>query len=115
MSATTHRAEELANEYGFDFSVDEALDNEYYNRLESEGTLDREHMGWMEFISTVKSLEHNSQYLGYGYGTHIASNVCVRIHNAGGLENTQGYETLVLRALHGAGFYLTRGYGHQRM
>lgn len=69
----------------------------------------------MEFIVTVKNLPHNSKHLEWGRGQYISSNVCVSISNAGGIENTRGYESLVLKYLHHAGFYLTKGWGHNRM
>ena len=116
MSQYTHRAEELANEYGIDYSVDQVFDNsEYYTRLAEEGNLDREHMGWMEFCYAVMNLPHNSRNKDWGYGQHITSNVSVSIQNAGGLENTRGYEHLCVYYLHNAGFYLTSGWGNDRM
>ena len=108
-----HRAEEIAAEYGFHFSVDEAMNKEYYQMLEAKGTLNREVMGWNEFIQTVIHLPHNKQKREWGYGQHISSNVRVTISNAGGnVEDTwaKSYEKLVIHYLHNAGFYLTAGY-----
>ena len=110
-----HRADEIAEEYGFHFSVDEAMNNsEYYRSLEAEGVLDREAMGWAEVIQAVIRLPHNKMNREWGYGQHISSNVRVTIHNAGGnIEDTwaKTYEKLVIHYLHNAGFYLTAGWG----
>ena len=92
--------------------------SEYYRSLEAEGVLDREAMGWAEFIQAVIHLPHNKMNREWGYGQHISSNVRVTIQNAGGnIEDTwaKTYEKLVIYYLHNAGFYLTAGWGHNRM